>query len=206
MIEAMTTIVDALNAAILGSGLFASTNIDDIFLLMAFFADNRLRGKAVVFGQFVGIASLIGVSLLGAAGALFFSHKMVALLGFVPLILGIRALISREGASSAHDEELLGDAPGKFYMQVLSVAGVTFANGGDNLAVYIPVFAEDFSLVPILAVVFVVMTALWCVLARYFVTHPRLVEPMRKLSPRLLPYVLIILGVWILSGALGGAA
>jgi len=206
VIEAMTTIVDALNAAILGSGLFASTNIDDIFLLMAFFADNRLRGKAVVFGQFVGIASLIGVSLLGAAGALFFSHKMVALLGFVPLILGIRALISREGASSAHDEELLGDAPGKFYMQVLSVAGVTFANGGDNLAVYIPVFAEDFSLVPILAVVFVVMTALWCVLARYFVTHPRLVEPMRKLSPRLLPYVLIILGVWILSGALGGAA
>lgn len=206
MIEAMTTIVDALNAAILGSGLFASTNIDDIFLLMAFFADNRLRGKAVVFGQFVGIASLIGVSLLGAAGALFFSHKMVALLGFVPLILGIRALISREGASSAHDEELLGDAPGKLYMQVLSVAGVTFANGGDNLAVYIPVFAEDFSLVPILAVVFVVMTALWCVLARYFVTHPRLVEPMRKLSPRLLPYVLIILGVWILSGALGGAA
>ena len=206
MIEAMTTIVDALNAAILGSGLFASTNIDDIFLLMAFFADKRLRSKAVVFGQFVGIASLIGVSLLGAAGALFFSHKMVALLGFVPLILGIRSLISREGASSAHDDELLGDAPGKFYMQVLSVAGVTFANGGDNLAVYIPVFAEDFSLVPILAVVFVVMTALWCVLARYFVTHPRLVEPMRKLSPRLLPYVLIILGVWILSGALGGAA
>jgi cadmium resistance protein CadD (predicted permease) len=206
VIEVMTTITHALNTAILGGGLFASTNIDDIFLLMAFFADPRLRGKAVVFGQFIGIASLIGLSLLGAAGALFFSHRVVALLGLVPLILGIRSLVSREGASSVEDEEFPVDVPGTYYAQVLSVAGVTFANGGDNLAVYIPVFADDFSLIPIFIVVFALMTALWCVLARYFVTHPRLVGPMRKLSPRLLPYVLIVLGVWILSGVLGGAA
>jgi cadmium resistance protein CadD (predicted permease) len=200
----MDSIAHALNAAVLGGGLFASTNVDDIFLLMAFFADPRLRNKAVVFGQFVGIASLIGVSLLGAAGALFFSHKMVALLGLVPLVLGIRSLVSKRASSSLEDEESLNEVPGAFYAQVFSVAGVTFANGGDNLAVYIPVFSDDFSLVPILIVVFALMTALWCVLARYFVTHPRLVEPMRKLAPRLLPYVLIVLGVWILSGALGG--
>jgi cadmium resistance protein CadD (predicted permease) len=42
--------------------LFATTNIDDILLLSAFFADRTLRPAAVVVGQFAGIAVLTIVS------------------------------------------------------------------------------------------------------------------------------------------------
>ena len=51
--------------------------------------------------------------------------------------------------------------------------------------------------------VFALMTVLWCVAGNLLVSHPRLIGSMRGLSRRLLPYVLIVLGVWILSGAIG---
>ena len=37
-----------------GIVVFASTNVDDIFLLSAFFADSHLKPRNVVAGQFVG--------------------------------------------------------------------------------------------------------------------------------------------------------
>lgn len=188
----------------LGVGLFASTNIDDIFLTMAFFADPRLRRSAIVVGKFAGIGLLTLLSTIAAAGALVVSPEWIALLGFVPLGLGLHALwTNRRAAMVTEDGDGIEQAPSTFLAQVGAVAGVTAANGGDNLGVYVPVFAEDFSAIPVFVVVFALMTLLWCVAGNLLVSHPRLTGSMRRLSRRLLPYVLIVLGVWILSGAVG---
>ncbi len=194
----------SLNAALLGVGLFASTNIDDIFLTMAFFADPRLRRSAIVVGKFVGIGALTLLSTIAAAGSLVVSPEWIALLGFVPLGLGLHALwTNRRPAVALEDGDGIEQAPAAFLAQVGAVAGVTAANGGDNLGVYVPVFAEDFSAIPVFVLVFALMTVLWCVAGNLLVSHPRLIGSMRGLSRRLLPYVLIVLGVWILSGAIG---
>jgi cadmium resistance protein CadD (predicted permease) len=42
--------------------VFAATNIDDVVLLAAFFGDARLRPRAIVAGQFTGIATLTAAS------------------------------------------------------------------------------------------------------------------------------------------------
>jgi len=189
-------------AALLGVGLFASTNIDDIFLTMAFFADPRLRRSAIVVGKFVGIGSLTLLSTIAAAGSFVVSPAWIALLGFVPLGLGLHALwTNRRAALVTEAGDGIEQAPSAFLAQVGAVAGVTAANGGDNLGVYVPVFAEDFTAIPVFVVVFALMTLLWCVAGNLLVSHPRLIGSMRRLSRRLLPYVLIVLGVWILSGA-----
>lgn len=192
------------SAALLGVGLFASTNIDDIFLTMAFFADPRLQRSAIVVGKFVGIGSLTLLSAIAAASSLSVSPEWIALLGFVPLGLGLHALWSnRRAALATDDDDGIEQAPSAFLAQVSAVAGVTAANGGDNLGVYVPVFAKDLSAIPVFVVVFALMTLLWCVAGNLLVSHPRLIGSMRRLSRRLLPYVLIVLGVWILSGAVG---
>lgn len=49
-----------------GVVVFASTNIDDIFILSAFFADIHLARRSVVNGQFVGIGALVLVSGIAA--------------------------------------------------------------------------------------------------------------------------------------------
>ena len=193
-----------LSKALLGVGLFASTNIDDIFLPMAFFADSRLRRSAIVVGKFVGIGSLTLLSAIAAAGSFVVSPEWIALLGIVPLGLGLHALWSNRRAALVHeDDDGIEQAPTAFLAQVGAVAGVTAANGGDNLGVYVPVFAEDFSAIPVFILVFALMTVLWCVAGNLLVSHPRISGSMRRLSRHLLPYVLIVLGVWILSGAVG---
>jgi cadmium resistance protein CadD (predicted permease) len=51
--------MDTLGSSIgVGIVVFASTNIDDIFVVSAFFADARLARRSVIVGQFVGIGAL----------------------------------------------------------------------------------------------------------------------------------------------------
>ena len=76
----------------IGIVVFASTNIDDIFLLAAFFADPRLRHRSIVIGQYLGIGALVLVSALAALLALALPEGWVALLGVVPLLLGLSRL------------------------------------------------------------------------------------------------------------------
>jgi cadmium resistance protein CadD (predicted permease) len=87
--------------------------------------------------------------------------------------------------------------------QIGSVAGVTAANGGDNLGVYVPVFTEQFASIPTFVAIFAVMTGLWCVAGNLLVNHRLVAATMRRLAAKLLPWVLIVLGLCILAGARG---
>ena len=136
----MSSLVSDLGVGIV---VFASTNIDDIFLLAAFFADPRLCPSSIVVGQYLGIGALVLVSALAALLALAFPDGWVALLGVVPLLLGLTKLLALradtvggEGVSEEH--RIQGrehDAERGLHSQVLVVASVTVANGGDNVGV-----------------------------------------------------------------------
>jgi cadmium resistance protein CadD (predicted permease) len=194
-----------LETIVVGIMLFASTNIDDIFLTMAFFADPRLDRRAVVAGKFLGISLIVTVSIAAAACAMAVPPEWVALLGFAPLGLGLHRLWSawRAPPGVTADEEGIPAAAGSLVAQACSVAGVTAANGGDNLGVYVPVFSERFQVIPVFAVIFAVMTGLWCIGGNLLVNHRLVAATMRRLAGRLLPWVLIVLGLCILAGARG---
>ena len=51
-----------LSSAVLAVVLFVFTDIDDVFLLMAYFADPRYRARDIVIGQYLGIGTLVAVS------------------------------------------------------------------------------------------------------------------------------------------------
>lgn len=194
-----------LETIVVGIMLFASTNIDDIFLTMAFFADPRLDRRAVVAGKFLGIAAIVAVSAVAAACAMAVPPEWVALLGFAPLGLGLHRLWSawRALPGVTDEDEGVPLAASSFAAQACSVAGVTAANGGDNLGVYVPVFSEQFQAIPAFAVIFAIMTGLWCVGGNLLVNHRLVAATMRRLAGRLLPWVLIVLGLVILAGARG---
>ena len=84
---------------------------------------------------------------------------------------------------------------------MFAVAGVTIANGGDNLAVYIPVFASGIHAIPIYILTFAVMTGLRCGAGYKLVNNALVGEPIRRYGHILLPLVLIAIGVWILRDA-----
>ena len=189
--------------------VYASTNIDDLLVLAVFFADPRVRLGAVIVGRFIGLAALVLASAAAALLALVIPAEWVALLGVVPLFLGLRLLPAlrgnREDEQSGAEGLRAADAKDKprhgFTSQALSVAGVTLANGGDNLGVYIPLFATSPDAIAIYVVVFAVMTAVWCALGYLVVNNPLIGSQIRRYGHVLLPIVLIALGIYILSGA-----
>jgi cadmium resistance protein CadD (predicted permease) len=199
----------AASLALLGisATVFVSTNIDDIFLLAAFFADPHLRARAIVAGQFLGIGVLVLGSTLASVAALAIPEGYTALLGVVPLLLGVsklRALIRARGAGAPEEEQAKAaeqQVERRLHSQVLAVAGVTVANGGDNLGVYIPLFASEPQAIPGHVGVFAVMTALWCLAGHALVKNRLLGDHIRRYGHLALPFVLIGLGLYILAGA-----
>lgn len=187
--------------------VFVSTNIDDIFLLAAFFADKKLRVRSIVGGQCLGIGVLVAVSSLVAWLALALPDGWISLLGLVPLYLGLSQIKSiwSESNDAEEDEEIQlqeHTAERSLGSQIIAVAGVTIANGGDNLGVYIPMFANSLSSIPLFLAVFALMTLLWCLLGYVLVNNPIFGHLIRKYGHKILPVVLTLLGLDILSGAL----
>ncbi len=190
--------------------VFASTNIDDVFLLAAFFADSRLRQRAIVLGQYLGIGALVLVSALAALSALALPSGWVAILGIVPLLLGINKLraLRTDTAGTQGDskagviQDQAQNARRGLRSQALAVASVTVANGGDNVGVYVPLFATDLAAIATYVFTFAVMTGIWCALGYALVNNKVLGSTIRRYGHRVLPVVLIALGVYILSGTL----
>jgi cadmium resistance protein CadD (predicted permease) len=69
--------------------LFASTNVDDLVVLIGFFADRRFRVRDIVAGQFAGVAALFLVSAVGSLLSLVISRTYLGLLGILPIVIGI---------------------------------------------------------------------------------------------------------------------
>jgi cadmium resistance protein CadD (predicted permease) len=175
-------------------GMFAVTNVDDLLVLALFFG--RARGVArIVVGQYLGFAGILVASVVGALGATLLPEPVRPLLGLVPIVLGVKAFLRRhDGAGGEPD----GVGPG-----VLAVAGVTFANGGDNIGVYVPVFAASGRL-PVYVVVFLVLVGVWCAAGWFLATRPVVARALARWGHLLLPVVLVGIGVLVLvEGFLG---
>ncbi len=186
--------------------LFASTNVDDLVVLVGFFADPRFRARDIVAGQYAGVAALFVVSVAGSLLSLVIPRSYLGLLGIVPILVGIKKLIElrRDRDRTGKSSQLQG--VGRSYGRIAEVALVTMANGGDNIGIYIPSFAVHAGYeIAVIALVFAVMTALWCVLAHWMVSHPRLGAPIRRYAHFFAPVVLIGLGILIVhnAGSLG---
>ena len=183
--------------------VFATTNIDDILLLSAFFANRAFRDRAIVIGQFAGIGVLTAASAIAALLSLAVPEGWTGLLGLAPLALGLHSLHSLWSGAAENTEETAppANSQGSSHSQWVAVALVTIANGGDNLGVYIPLFSRQLTWIPLFAIVFTIMTGAWCMAGYWLVNHPRLGTQVRRYGHVALPFVLIGLGLYILSDA-----
>jgi cadmium resistance protein CadD (predicted permease) len=174
---------------------FVITNIDDLLILSIYFAAPTYRGRNIVVGQFFGIITIILISLSGVVLGNFLSDRWISLLGVLPIIVGIKELLSDEGEES----EDVSVAASRF--QFLNVALVTIANGGDNIGVYVPLFASlpDASYVSLYVICFLLLTGALCVLAFYLTNHPKIKHRAETWGHKILPYFLIGLGLYILK-------
>jgi cadmium resistance protein CadD (predicted permease) len=175
---------------------FIITNIDDLLILSLYFSNPKYKTKNIVGGQYLGISTLVIVSLIGILAGEFISKQWLSLLGIFPLLLGIRDLVALR---KNDDDETQQQEHSHTKLQFLSVALVTIANGGDNIGVYAPLFATiNRNYLPLYIIIFAILTAVWCFLGYWFVSHQRIRSLFSKYSKIILPFFLIVLGIMIL--------
>ncbi|WP_434315496.1 cadmium resistance transporter [Leifsonia sp. P73] len=181
-----------------GVGLFVATNVDDLVVLTLFFlAAQRgaIRTWHVVIGQYIGVLTLVAVSLAAGLGLTFIPQRWIGVLGLIPLALGVRGFIRYFRALGLPKEISSSLNPGGLW----GIVGITLANGGDNLAAYTPVFrslsvGESIDTI----VVFIVLIAAWLALARLIATRRNVLATISRIEGWLVPTVFCTLGALIL--------
>ena len=202
---------ELLTAISTGMTAFTATNLDDILILLLFFSQVNavFRRRHIVFGQFLGFTALVLASLPGFFGRLIFPPDWIGMLGLLPIAIGLSRLLNPETDDSEAEAEL-EQSENSFFSsflspQTYSVAAVTVANGGDNIGIYVPLFASNTleSLAVILAVFFA-MVGVWCYAAYRLIQMRAIADTLTRYGNQLVPFVLIGLGMAILvkSGTL----
>lgn len=189
--------------------LFVATNIDHLALLTLWFVHGQNRPGTtarICAGQYVGFGVILAVTIvLSAISGLVIPQEYLRFLGLIPLALGVKAAIGeiRERVGS-RDFENEGEAQLKGKkVSVGAVALVTMANGGDEVAAYLPVFAlSTWWQIALFCAVFLVLAGVLLALARFITGRMGLAEVLERFEAIIFPSVLILLGVLILADLL----
>jgi len=184
-------------------GLFIVTNIDDIIVLSLFFArgaGQRGTTARIIAGQYLGFAGILGAAVLVTLGAgAFLPPGIIPYFGLIPLALGLWAAWQ---AWRDDDDDDDAKVAGK-NVGVFTVAAVTFANGGDNIGVYVPVFLSVRpAAVGAYCGVFLILVAVLVLVAKFVATREPVAEVLERWEHVLFPIVLIALGLFILVSGL----
>jgi cadmium resistance protein CadD (predicted permease) len=199
---------------IIGISTALATTFDDNLYLTAFFGkvNRTFRPQNVVLGEFLGFTVLVMASLPGFLGGLIIPHTWIGLLGFLPVAIGINHLLNREtqeetvqavsidfdarAKSQRHKKSLLATLRDP---QTYRVSAVTIANGGNNIGIYVPLFASSNlpSLGVILSVCYLAI-GFWCFLSYNLTRNPLMTPVLARYARKVCPFVLIYLGFSIL--------
>lgn len=196
-----------------GITAFVATNIDDIIVLMLFFTqvNSQFRRRHIITGQYLGFTAILVASLPGYFGSLIIPRGWIGLLGFVPIVIGVSRLINRkqdedevQTVADGFDrlpanKPLVSKLASLLSPQTYQVAAVTFANGGDNIGIYVPLFAStQLPSLGVILIVFFLLVGVWCYIA-YLLTHqPAVTHLLARYGNTLVPLILIGLGIFIL--------
>lgn len=149
--------------------------------------------------------------MIGFLGGLIVSPVWIGLLGFLPVAIGISHLLNREEEQVVQTVSVPIKStarPSRYRKKTLletlldpqtyRVSAVTIANGGNNIGIYVPLFAS--STLPSLGVIVMVCyltVGLWCFLSYHLTRQPMIAFVMAKYARKVFPFVLIWLGLSI---------
>lgn len=204
------------NVFIEGIIAFTVTNIDDMMILLLLFSqiDSNFRKRHIFIGQYLGFFAIIMLSLPGFFGGLFIQREWLGLLGIIPIAIGMKQLINQqiETTESTEVQTVNPDFPRllhpnpvfSFFLSILhpntyQVAAITIANSGDNISVYIPLFAgQDFVSLGIIIAVFLAMVGVGCGIAYLLTSQVTIGYILSRYGRAMIPFILMSLGLFIM--------
>ncbi len=174
---------------------FAGTNVDNLGTTAAQVASAKPgRVRRIIGGQYAGFVVVVLIAAAVAAALTSVPTHWIGLLGLVPIVLGVRALLALRRPEGRAGLPRWPTAQGS-----VTAALVTLGSGGDNLAVYIPLFRST-SLPDglLVAVVLAACDALLCLVARTVGRHPASLPHLQRAGALATPILYLAVGVLVL--------
>ena len=169
---------------------YAATNIDNLLIMATLGADANNRGN-LVGGFLVASTGVLAIASMATLIERIVPPEILGYLGFVPLSIGLYLLVF----TRAQAEE-----PASRSTAWPAVAGLLFANSGDTIFAIGPLFAESGSDARLgLAIGFVLIAAAWLFLILTISQRVARSELLSRLGPRMAPWMMILVGLYILS-------
>ena len=174
---------------------FCATNIDDLVLLVGFLATRSFHTWNVIVGYAFGMLAILAVSWIGALLADLQTHY-VGFLGLVPLGLGLKHLYRQFIRHQSLSEPT--PAPLSKHSQIATVALTDMSHGQDTIILYSVLLAEVPNVAQLtVSLVYVTLVFVWCAAGFFLLRHPLLRKLIQRYGRRFSPYLLIVIGAYI---------
>ncbi|KAH6664857.1 cadmium resistance transporter-domain-containing protein [Halenospora varia] len=178
---------------------FALTNIDDMFVLVTFFAEaatsKTVTPLKITIGQFIGFTIIVTISMIGFGVALVLPSEPIGFLGLLPILLGVWKFFDLLFLTEEEDPEKPNIAGMK---SILKVSVITLMNGGDNIGTYIPLFSQAKGAeIAVYVVVYYILLGVWCLVAWLIMGQKRVVRLVERYMRMVIPFLYLGLGVYI---------
>lgn len=183
-------------------GSFLSTSLDSLAFLVPAISSGMARTRSIVAGYLLALGLIVVVSL---GVALVGADRMpveTGWLGLLPLTMGL-AMLGRRMAGEP--DPIVGETESDARAPrpvngTRQAAVVTLSMSGDNLGVFIPLFIDGTVVSDLVVVGTLVGAGVgWAWFARYLGTRPGLQTWSRLWGPRIMPFILMAVGLFILS-------
>jgi cadmium resistance transport/sequestration family protein len=179
---------------------FAITNIDDLFVLVTFFAEaattKSITPLKITLGQYLGFTIIVIISMVGFGVSLALPSEPIGFLGLLPILLGVWKLLDDVIFPGEEEEE----EKSKFasMKSILKVASITLMNGGDNIGTYVPLFSQAKGTeIAVYVVVYYILLGIWCFVAWLIMGQKHVLRLVERYMRWVIPFLYIGLGIYI---------
>lgn len=184
---------------------FFITNIDDVFMLVTFFAE-AATGKSsstpltITLGQYVGFTIILAVSMIGFAATAVLPTEPIGFLGYLPMLLGLWSLLDLFLQNDEEDDDMEVGIGG--WRAVSKVAAITVINGGDNIGTYIPLFSQAKNAdMFVYLVTYYALLGFLCFFAWLIMQQKDILRVAEKYAQVIVPVLYMGLGIFIILGS-----
>ena len=181
------------------AGAYIATNLDNLVLLVSLLGRYRGGKTQVIAGYFACVLLLTLMGFWLAAAADRAPVQYLGFLGIVPIALGLAGIVQlfrNSNGTAGSGDKPISSGRSAFMATLL----VQLSNGTDTVVTFGALFTDSAASLNLMIIVTLgSMAAIFVMLATYATEHPRLNEWLDRNGPRITPFILIVVGAYILA-------
>jgi len=181
------------------AGAFLATNLDNLLLLATMYSRYFRHPWTVTAGYFAGMTLIAVITIMIGEVGEFIPLAYLGLLGVIPMMMGLLALwkLFRHSEAEAVESKFAGNSALAIFFALIAIQ---LSNGTDTIITFSTLYADssdpsDYIVLP----TFYAMVTIFSGLAYYSVRHPKLSQSLSRYGQYITPFILILVGFYILS-------